>query len=86
MSKSQLNVQNVPKISATGSYANVLKSKQPSNTAQNTGGLETLIYTLTQNISSLSQNMSNFMASMQSNIQDLLRAQNQMIQILLAKK
>ncbi|XP_065361967.1 uncharacterized protein LOC135955547 [Calliphora vicina] len=70
-----------------GSYANVLRTGyQQPGVPQNTGGLEALMHALTQNIISLNQNMTNFMSSMQNTIQELLRAQNQMIQILLTKK
>ena len=69
------------------SYANVLrKNYQQPNVPQISGGLETLMQTLTQTVSSLNQNMTNFMSSMQNTIQELLRAQNQMIQILLTRK
>ena len=69
------------------SYASVLRTSfQQPNFPRNSGGLETLMQTLTQTVTSLNQNMTNFMSSMQNTIQELLRAQNQMIQILLTKK
>ena len=72
---------------SNNSYANVLKSGfQQPNVPQNLGGFETFMQTLTQNFTSLNQNMTNFMSSMQNTIQELLRAQNQMIQILLTRK
>ena len=69
------------------SYANTLKSgSEKPSMPQNSGGLESLIQALTLNITSLNQNMTNFMSSMQNTIQELLRAQNQMLQILLSRK
>ena len=71
----------------SGVSYNTLKSgSEKSTTPQSLGGLESLMQALTMNITSLNQNMTNFMSSMQNTIQELLRAQNQMLQILLSKK
>ena len=83
--KTNLNRTQVPRKS--GGLDNVVQTNvQQPNVPQNVGGLETFMQTLTQTVASLSQNMTNFMSSMQNTIQELLRAQNQMIQILLTKK
>lgn len=69
------------------SYAGVLKSgnKQP-DIPQNTGWIENMLQTLTQNITYLNQNMTNIISTMQNTIHELLTAQNQMLQIFLSRK
>ena len=69
------------------SYADTLKSSGAStNTSENSVGFETCFQTLTQNLTTFTQNMTNIMTSMQNTMQELLRSQNQMLQILLSKK
>ena len=71
--KTNLNRTQVPRKS--GGLENVVQTNvQQSNVPQNAEGLETFMQTLTQTVASLSQNMTNFMSSIQNTIQELLRA------------
>ena len=69
------------------SYADTLKSSGAStNTIENSVGFESCFQTITQNLTTFTQNMTNIIASMQNIMQELLRSQNQMLQVLLSKK
>lgn len=85
--KTLKNKPNSAPVNCGVTYAKVVGSDHSQTSfPQNPGGLESLIQTLTQSMVSLNQNMTNFMSSMQNTIQELLRAQNQMLQILLSEK
>ena len=69
------------------SYADALKSSGASTkTSEISVGFESCFLTLTQNLTTFTQNMTNIMTSMQTTMRELLRSQNQMLQILFFKK
>lgn len=78
------NNRNNEKKDDTQSYANVFK-KGLTEKSNNFGPFESCIQALSQNLTDFNQNMAQMMSSMQNTMQELLKAQNQMLQILLSK-
>ena len=80
------NIQNnvaSKKVDSSQSFANILKSGVDNGQASS-GSQDSYINALNQSIISLNQNMTSFLSTMQNTMQDLMRTQNQMLQILLS--
>ena len=71
------------KVNSSQSFADILKTGVDQSPASS-GAQDSYINALNQSIISLNQNMTSFLSTMQNTMQDLMRTQNQMLQILLS--